>query len=523
MTNSSIRPAAPLVEMQGITKRFGDVLANDHVDFAAEWGEVHALLGENGAGKTTLMSVLSGLYRADAGEVRLRGAPVQIRSPRDAITQGLGMVHQHFMLVKPFTVAENMVFGLKSRREPWLDLDAVAERVAELSHQYGLAVDPRARVQDLSVGAQQRVEIVKALYRGADILILDEPTSVLTPQEADDLFKVLRELVGQGHTVIFITHKLDEVMAVADRITVLRDGRRITTVAAAETSKAELARMMIGRDVLFRLEKPVGSPGPVALEVKDLWAHAPDGRPVLRGLSFSLRAGEILGVAGVDGNGQSELAQVLVGTLRVSAGHVRLDGGDITHATPKDRLRRGVGYIPEDRNTLGLIGSFSVCENTVLNTHFAPPYARGLFLDRRAMIADAERLIQEFDVKTAGGHERAARLSGGNLQKLVLAREVHRDPRVLIAAQPTRGLDVGATEYVRRRLLEQRERGRAILLISADLEEVLTLSDRVVVLFEGEITGLLSADEVEIEKLGLMMAGAALSESRLQPEATRPG
>jgi len=262
MTDSSIRPAAPLVEMLGITKRFGDVLANDHVDFATKWGEVHALLGENGAGKTTLMSVLSGLYRANTGEVRLRGAPVQIRSPRDAIAQGIGMVHQHYMLFKPFTVAENMVFGLKSRREPWLDLDAVAERVTELSHQYGLAVDPRARVQDLSVGAQQRVEIVKALYRGADILILDEPTSVLTPQEADDLFKVLRELVGQGHTVIFITHKLDEVMAVAERITVLRDGRRITTVAAAETSKAELARMMIGRDVLFRLEKPVGSPGP---------------------------------------------------------------------------------------------------------------------------------------------------------------------------------------------------------------------------------------------------------------------
>jgi simple sugar transport system ATP-binding protein len=511
MTDSSIRPAAPLVEMLGITKRFGDVLANDHVDFAAEWGEVHALLGENGAGKTTLMSVLSGLYRADAGEVRLRGAPVQIRSPRDAITQGIGMVYQHFTLVKPFTVAENIVFGLRSRREPWLDLDAVAERVAELSHQYGLAVNPRARVQDLSVGAQQRVEIVKALYRGADILILDEPTSVLTPQETDDLFKVLRELVGQGHTVIFITHKLDEVMAVADRITVLRDGRRITTGAAAETSKAELARMMIGRDVLFRLEKPVGSPGPVALEVKDLWAHAPDGRPVLRGLSFSLRAGEILGVAGVDGNGQSELAQALMGTLRTSAGRVHLDGVDITHALPKERLQRGMGYIPEDRHTLGLIGSFSVCENMVLNTHFAAPYARGLLLDRRAMIANAERLIREFAVKTAGHHERAARLSGGNLQKLVLAREVHRDPRALIAAQPTRGLDVGATEYVRRRLLEQRERGRAILLISADLEEVLTLSDRVAVLFEGEITGLLNADEIEIETLGLMMAGSRCS------------
>ncbi|MBI3764467.1 MAG: ABC transporter ATP-binding protein [Chloroflexi bacterium] len=507
MTESPYRPASGIVEMIGITKRFGDVLANDRLDFSAQWGEVHALLGENGAGKTTLMSILSGLYRADAGQVRLRGNPAQIHSPRDAIEHGIGMVHQHFMLIKPFTVAENMVFGLKSPREPWLDLDGVAERVAELSNRYGLAVNPRARIQDLSVGAQQRVEIIKALYRGADILVLDEPTSVLTPQEAEELFKILRELAGQSHTVIFITHKLDEVIAVADRITVLRDGRRIATVGKAETDKADLARMMVGREVLFRLEKSSTTPGPEILAIKDLWAHGADGRPALRGLSFSLRAGEILGVAGVDGNGQGELAQVIMGTRRATAGHIYLDGKEVTHASPKERLMLGVGYIPEDRNAVGLIGSFSVGENTILNTHFSPPYARGIMLDRRAMVADAERLIREFDVKTAGHGERAARLSGGNLQKLVLAREVHRDPRALIAAQPTRGLDVGATEYVRRRLLEQRERGRAILLISADLEEVLTLSDRILVVYEGAMTGLLDAKDVEIGKLGLMMAG----------------
>ena len=500
--------AANVVEMSGMIKRFGDVLANDRLDFEACAGEVHALLGENGAGKTTLMSILSGLYRADAGALRLRGQPAHIHSPGDAIRRGIGMVHQHFMLIQPFTVAENMVFGLRSSREPWLDLKQAADRVTELSSRFGLAVDPQARVQHLSVGAQQRVEIVKALYRGADILILDEPTAVLTPQEAGDLFRVLRELAAQGHTVIFITHKLDEVMAVADRITVLRDGRRIATVAKAATHKAELARMMVGREVLFRLERSAARPGPVVLEVKDLWAHTGAGRPALRGLSLSLRAGEIVGVAGVAGNGQSELAQVLMGTLPASAGHVYLDGVDMTHASPKTRLERGVGYIPEDRNSLGLVGSFTVGENTILNRHFAPPFARGLFLDRRAVTAGAQRLIAEFDVKTAGHAERAARLSGGNLQKLVLAREVDRDPRLLIAAQPTRGLDVGAAEYVRRRLLEQRDRGRAILLISADLEEVLELSDRILVLYEGEMTGLVNSPGVEIEQLGLMMAGA---------------
>lgn len=507
-TKQPDRSVSTVVEMIEITKRFGNVLANDAVGFAVRKGEVHALLGENGAGKTTLMNILSGIYSADGGEIRVDGKPVQIRSPRDARRYGIGMVHQHFMLVDPFTVTENIVFGLKSPREPLLDdLNNVAERVDELSTRYGLSVKPHARIQDLSVGAQQRVEIIRALYRGAEILILDEPTAVLTPQEAEDLFDVLRELTSRGYTVIFITHKLDEVMTIADRITVLRDGQRITTVPKPETTKAELARMMVGREVLFRLEKPPATRGSSILTVEDLWAHASDGRPVVRGLTFSLAEGEILGVAGVDGNGQGELAHALVGTLEATAGHVMLEGREITQCSPKERRTLGLGYVPEDRNTLGLIGSFSVSENIILGTHFSRPYARGLLLDRQAVIGDTKRLIREFDVRTPGHEEQAARLSGGNLQKLILAREVNRDPAVLIAAQPTRGLDVGAAEYVRQRLLELRERNKAILLISADLDEVLTLSDRILVMYEGEMTGLLNIDDVEIEELGLMMAG----------------
>jgi ABC-type uncharacterized transport system ATPase subunit len=511
-----VEQTASVVEMEGITKRFGRVLANDQVAFSCRQGEVHALLGENGAGKTTLSNILSGMYRADEGTIRIRGKVVHIHQPGDAIGLGIAMVHQHFMLINPFTVAENLMFGLKSAREPWLDMRSTIERITELSKNYGLAVDPKARIQDLSVGAQQRVEIVKALYRGADILILDEPTSVLTPQEADELFKVMRGLTAQGHTVIFITHKLDEVMAVADRITVLRDGRRIATVARSETSKSELACMMVGREVLFRLEKPPAALGPVVLEVKDLRADCDDGRPVLRGLSFAIHGGEILGVAGVDGNGQAELAQALIGTRKVKQGKILLDGEDVTDHSPKERLLLGFGYIPEDRNVEGLITSFNVCENVILDTHFTHPYSRGPFLDQKTINAETARLIKEFDIRACRQRENAGRLSGGNLQKLVLAREVHRDPKVLVAAQPTRGLDVGATEYIRKRLLEQRDRGRAILLISADLDEITTLSDKILVLYEGEITGLISSERVNMEDLGLMMAGTKVAEQSIE-------
>ncbi len=505
-TAMSASATPPLLEMRGICKRFGPVLANDQLDFSARRDEVHALLGENGAGKTTLMNILSGLYRADSGEIHLRGHPVAIASPQQAAAQGIGMVHQHFTLVRPFTVVENMMFALGSAQQLWLDPNAVVHKVKELAGRYGLTVDLHARVQDLSVGAQQRVEIIKALLREAEILILDEPTAVLTPQEAGELFKIMRRLAEQGHTVIFITHKLDEVMAVSDQVTVLRDGRHIAKTATAATSKAELARLMVGRDVLFRLNKPAMAPGQTVLEVKELWAHGRHGRPLLRGLSLAVREGEIVGIAGVDGNGQSELAQVLIGTLPSSAGSIVLDRQNITRTTPRDRLRRGMGLIPEDRHNQGLIGSFTVAENLVLNSHDVPPHARGWLLDRREMAVHASDLIREFDIRATDPTVRAGGLSGGNLQKLILAREVHRDPRLLIAAQPTRGLDVGATEYVRRRLLEQRERGRAVLLISADLEEILALSDRILVMFEGGISGALEAGEVEPGKLGLLMA-----------------
>ncbi len=496
------------VEMAGVTKRFGHIVANNQVDFGVRKGEIHALLGENGAGKTTLMNILSGLYRADKGTISLNGKHVQIHNPRVATALGIGMVHQQFMLIKPFTVAENIVFGLKDEAGFLLDLKPVIDRVIELSSCYKLPVDPGARIENLSVGAQQRVEIIKALYRGAEILILDEPTAVLTPQEAEELFQVLRELSAQGHTIIFISHKLDEVMSVADKITILRDGKRIATVAKGETNKAELAKMMIGRDVVFRLEKAPSALGEVVLKVENLTVMCDGGGIGLQGISFDLKAGEILGVAGVAGNGQMELAQALIGAREVEDGKIELDGQDVTHLSLKNKLNLGFGYIPEDRASDGLISSFSVCENMILNTHHSSPYARGLFLDRREVVAETNRLIQEFDIKTEGPHEKAGRLSGGNLQKLVLAREVSRDPRVLIASQPTRGLDVGATEYVRKRLLECREHGRAILLISADLDEVMSMSDRIMVLYEGEITGMVNANEVEAEELGLMMAGS---------------
>jgi ABC-type uncharacterized transport system ATPase subunit len=497
----------PALEMLGISKRFGSILANNKVDFTVDKGEIHALLGENGAGKTTLMNILCGLYRADEGEIRLNGKQVHIHSPRDMIDFGIGMVHQQFMLIRPFTVAENMVFGLDTGRRLFLELKSVEQRVEDLSHCYKLAVNPRVRVEELSVGAQQRVEIIKALYRGAELLILDEPTAVLTPQEANELFQILRDLKAQGQTVIFISHKLDEVMDLADRITVLRDGSKMATVNRGETNKKDLARMMIGREVLFRLEKSPPNYGEVVLDVTGLIVLCEDGRPVLKDISFCLHAGEILGVAGIDGNGQTELAQTLIGMRNADQGMIQLEGKDVTRSKLKERLKLGFGYIPEDRAVDGLILSFSVCENVILDTHNQPPYARGLYLSGNEVLTNTQRLIGEFDVKTHGPHEKAGKLSGGNLQKLVLAREVDRDPRVLIASQPTRGLDVGATEYVRKRLLEQRDKGRAILLISADLDEIKGLSDRIMVIYEGQIMGFVDADSAQIETLGLMMAG----------------
>ena len=506
----------PVVEMKGITKRFPGVVANDHIDFEVRAGEVHALLGENGAGKTTLMNVLYGLYQPDEGEIYIRGRKVTLRSPRDAIALGIGMVHQHFMLVPPLTVVENVILGLRSSRGPFLDTDRAEKRIADLSKRYGLKVDPRAQIWQLSVGEQQRVEIIKALYRGADILILDEPTSVLTPPEVKELFSVLRRMAEEGKAVIFITHKLHEVMAVSDRVTVLRDGRVVSTLDTEDTDERKLAKMMVGREVLFRVAREEVERGEIALEVRDLWVMGDKGLPALKGISLSLRQGEILGIAGVAGNGQGELAEAITGLRRATRGKVLIAGKDMTNRPSGEIIEAGVGYIPEERIRRGLIMDFSVAENAILETHHRPPFAdgwflpfaKGWFLNNQEIDRYVERLISDYEVKTPSKDVPVKHLSGGNLQRLILARELSREPKLLVAAQPTRGLDVGATEYIRRKLMEQRARGTAILLISEDLDEILSLSDRIAVMYEGEIVGIVPAEEAEVEEIGLMMAGA---------------
>jgi ABC-type uncharacterized transport system ATPase subunit len=496
-----------VVEMRGITKRFPGVLANDHIHFQAKQGEIHALLGENGAGKTTLMNILYGLYQADEGEIYVRGQKVAIRSPQDAINLGIGMVHQHFLLIPPLTVTQNIVLGLKSPREPFLDLRQAAESIAELSAKYGLKVDPHVRVWQLSVGSRQRVEIIKALYRGAKLLILDEPTSVLTPQEVKELFAILRSMAEHGNTIIFITHKLDEVMSISHRVTVLRDGQVISTVETQRTDKQELARMMVGREVLFRLAKRPVEKGPAVLEVRNLQALSDRGLIAIKDVSFSLQQGEILGIAGVGGNGQSELAEVIVGVRKATGGKVLINGKDLTNRSPQEIIQQKVAHIPEDRMSMGLVRDFTVAENMILETHATPPFARGWLLNQRVIDEYADKLISDYDIKTPSREIQTKLLSGGNLQKLILARALSREPQLLIAVQPTRGLDVGATEYVRRKLLEQREKGRAILFISADLDEVLSMSDRIAIMCEGEIVGIVPAERAEVEEIGLMMAG----------------
>ena len=505
---SSARARIRHVEMRGIVKRFPGVLANDHVDFDVRAGEIHALLGENGAGKSTLMKILYGMYQPDEGQIRVNGEAVHFTSPADAIRRGIGMIHQHFMLVPTLTVAENVALGLRSSREPLLDLDRVTARIVELAAGYGLHVDPGAQVWQLSVGEQQRVEILKALYRGAELLILDEPTAVLTPQEVDELFVTLRQMAREGHALIFITHKLREVFAISDRVTVLRNGRVVGRVKTEETTRSELARMMVGREVIERWEKPPVELGPVVLEVEDLHCLSDREVPALRGVSLQVRAGEILGIAGVSGNGQRELAEVIVGLRPATRGHVRLSGQEVTNWPPERLIAAGLAFIPEERLTMGVIQEFSVAENAILETHTAPELRRGPFLDLQAIRQHTVRLIREYDVRTPSLEVPAKNLSGGNIQKLILARELARRPRVLIAAQPTRGVDIGATEYIHRRLIEQRGEGTAILLISEDLDEILALSDRIAVMYEGEIVGVVPVEEANAEELGLMMAGA---------------
>jgi general nucleoside transport system ATP-binding protein len=497
----------PVLELRGVTKRFPGVLANDRIQLDLREGEVHALLGENGAGKSTLMNIVYGLYHPDEGEILVKGKPIELGSPKEAIDAGIGMVHQHFMLIPVMTVAENIVLAVEpTHGGAFLDHDAARTRVRELSERYGLAVHPDAKIENISVGQQQRVEILKALYRGADILILDEPTAVLTPQEAKELFEVVRSLTAQGKSVIFITHKLNEVLDIADRISVLRRGKLIDTVAKAGATEEGLARLMVGREVLLRVEKQPAEPGETLLRVEDL--HVLDDRllEAVRGVSFQVRAGEILGIAGVDGNGQTELIDAIAGLRKPSSGRIELAAREITHDNARERLDAGLGHIPQDRQLHGLVLDFSLAENLALHEYRKQPDSRWGWLFPGRLVARARKLLQEFDVRGGGPQTPARSLSGGNQQKVIIAREIERDPRILIAAQPTRGLDVGAIEFVHRRLVAERDEGRAILLVSLELEETLSLADRILVIYEGAIVGEFTPDVSE-EEIGIAMTG----------------
>ncbi len=519
---------AALVEMRQIVKTFPGLIANDHVDFEARPGEIHGLLGENGAGKTTLMNILYGLYRQDSGEIEFDGQNVHIDSPKKALELGIGMVHQHFKLIPRLSVLQNIILGLKATvpphlvnkdgpaallRRKWvetfgLNRNAAEEKILHLSKQFGLKVHPHANVWELSVGEQQRVEIIKALYRNAKLLILDEPTAVLTPQEVDSLFEVLNTMVEKGYTIVFITHKMNEVMNLCSRVTVLRHGKEIGTVRTDDIDKTALAKMMVGRDVIFHVEKPEVSPGKEVLRVEKLSVKSDQGLQAVQDVSFAICEGEVLGLAGVSGNGQRELIDAINGLRPVESGQVTIAGKDVTNAPSKTVIAQGVGYIPEDRMHVGLATRLPITDNTLLKSQADSQFNRGWFLNYSAVKEHTAQLVKDFDVRTPSIHLPVGRLSGGNIQKIILAREISRQPRLLIASQPTRGLDVGAIEYVQTTLLEQKRQGKAILLISENLDETMHLSDRIAVMYEGRIVAILEAKEAEKRELGLMMTGA---------------
>lgn len=498
-----------VIEMKGITKVFPGVVANENVDFELLKGEVHVLLGENGAGKTTLMNVLYGLYQPEAGEIYVNGEKRDIKGPSDAIENGIGMVHQHFMLVQNFTVAENIVLGMEPKKGLTLDIGKAREEVKKLAGLYGFNVKPDDLVENITVGQQQKVEIMKALYRGADILILDEPTAVLTPQEIDELGIILKNLVKEGKSIILITHKLKEVMSMSDRVTILRRGKIIDTVNTKDTNIDDLAEKMVGRKVSFSVNKKPANPGKVVLELENLKAEDRRQLPALKGINLEIRQGEILGIAGVDGNGQTELIEAITGLRKTTDGTIKLNGKDLTGKSPRDMIEAGISHVPEDRHKRGLVLDYSLAENSILGVHYKEPFAKGIVMNYVRIKSYARNLIKEFDVRTPSEEILASKLSGGNQQKMVVAREISKDPDLIIAAQPTRGLDVGAIEYIHKRLVEERDKGRAVLLVSFELDEIMDLSDRIAVIYGGQIVDVLDAKSTTERELGLLMAGGS--------------
>ncbi|CVQ21535.1 TPA: ABC transporter ATP-binding protein [Streptococcus pneumoniae] len=503
-----------VIEMRDITKVFGGFVANDKINLHLRKGEIHALLGENGAGKSTLMNMLAGLLEPTSGEIAVNGQVVNLDSPSKAASLGIGMVHQHFMLVEAFTVAENIILGSELTKNGVLDIAGANKEIKALSERYGLAVDPSAKVADISVGAQQRVEILKTLYRGADILIFDEPTAVLTPSEIDELMAIMKNLVKEGKSIILITHKLDEIRAVSDRVTVIRRGKSIETVEIAGATNADLAEMMVGRSVSFKTEKQASKPKEVVLSIKDLVVNENRGVPAVKNLSLDVRAGEIVGIAGIDGNGQSELIQAITGLRKVESGSIELKGDSIVGLHPRQITELSVGHVPEDRHRDGLILEMMISENIALQTYYKEPHSKNGILNYSNITSYAKKLMEEFDVRAASELVPAAALSGGNQQKAIIAREIDRDPDLLIVSQPTRGLDVGAIEYIHKRLIEERDNGKAVLVVSFELDEILNVSDRIAVIHDGKIQGIVSPETTNKQELGVLMAGGNLGKEK---------
>ena len=503
-----------VIEMREITKVFGEFVANDKINLELRKGEIHALLGENGAGKSTLMNMLAGLLEPTSGEIVVNGQVVKLDSPSKAASLGIGMVHQHFMLVEAFTVAENIILGSELTKKGVLDIARATREINELSERYGLAVDPSAKVADISVGAQQRVEILKTLYRGADILIFDEPTAVLTPSEIDELMAIMKNLVKEGKSIILITHKLDEIRAVSDRVTVIRRGKSIETVEIAGATNADLAEMMVGRSVSFKTEKQEAQPKEVVLSIKDLVVNENRGVPAVKNLSLDVRAGEIVGIAGIDGNGQSELVQAITGLRKIESGSVELKGQSIVGLHPRQITEMSVGHVPEDRHRDGLVLEMMISENIALQTYYKEPLSKKGILNYTNIIDYAKKLMQEFDVRAASEIVPASALSGGNQQKAIIAREVDRNPDLLIVSQPTRGLDVGAIEYIHKRLIQERDNGKAVLVVSFELDEILNVSDRIAVIHDGKIQGIVTPETTNKQELGVLMAGGELEKEK---------